>query len=201
MISFLKPKSFLFLVLSIPAIPIVVMGMEFPWTDETYAKLIHVSGEMSVRLLLITLFISPLKLLFPKASFWKWMMKHRRYFGIASFLYLTLHLGVYILHLPEVLRIFSDFYKSTYFAGWLAFIILLILALTSNSRSIKKLGVKNWKNVQRFVYLAVLLSAMHWLFKEELEIGPVIVHFIPLLILELIRMYRIHSVSTKQTSN
>lgn len=186
----IQSKYFLFALLSLPLIPITNMWLSAPWTEESYANLIHVTGETSVRLLVLTLFISPFKLLFPKNNFWKWMMRHRKHFGVASFMYALIHMGVYVVYQPKFMAMVSDLSQATYIFGWLAFVILLALAATSTNWAIKKMGVRSWKNLQRGVYLAAIFTALHWLFKEDGEIGPVLVHFLPLLLFECIRIYR-----------
>ncbi len=198
--SVFKSKYFLYLILAIPLIPIYKDLGSFPLSEETYANLLHLTGEMSVRIFLLTLFISPFKLLFPKNKFWKWMLKHRRQIGIIAFLYLLLHFGIYLVNLPSISQFVLDLYETTYITGWLAFIIMLALALTSNSFSVKMLGAKNWKNVHRFAYLVILLSGLHWLSKEKMEIGPIVVHFLPLLILEMLRFYKNHDKVQKTKS-
>ena len=52
-------------------LPILPMIFEYPWSEDSYKQLIHVTGEVSARLLIITLIITPLKMMFPKNRFWK----------------------------------------------------------------------------------------------------------------------------------
>lgn len=176
------------IILGFPLIPILGLYRQYPWTKATYENLIHVSGEFSIRLLILTLLITPLLTLFPQSKFWKWMRRYRREFGLASFFYLVVHLSAYLLHLPSTTQMLKEFYQSTYFAGWMAFVIMVVLALTSHPYFIRKLEFIYWKNIQRSVYLVAFLSAMHWLLKEKFEPVPVLIHFMPLVILELIRV-------------
>ncbi|HDN27866.1 MAG TPA: hypothetical protein ENG03_12395 [Thioploca sp.] len=72
-----KSKYFLYFLLSLPSIPLFIGMASYPWTEEIYGQLTHSSGETAVRLLILTLLISPLKLIFHQNGFWKWMMQHR----------------------------------------------------------------------------------------------------------------------------
>lgn len=185
-------KNYLHLIiLAIPLLPILVLFSQYPWSDDNYHQLIHLSGEMSVRLLILTLMITPFLMLFPQNRFWKWMRRHRKEFGLISFFYLLIHISIYCLHLPKAMQLLKDFYLSTYFAGWIAFVLMCVLALTSHNYFLRKLGYIYWKNIQRSVYVVAFLSAMHWLLKEKIELLPVLVHFIPLMLLEFMRVKKL----------
>ena len=176
------------IILALPIIGISGLYSQYPWDKETYESLIHISGELSIRLLILTLLITPVLSLFPQSKFWKWMRRYRKDFGLASFCYLVIHLSVYLIHLPKASQILKELYQATYFAGWAAFVLMVILALTSHTYFIRKLGFVHWKNIQRSVYVVAFLSAMHWLLKEKFEPLPVLVHFVPLVLLELVRI-------------
>lgn len=64
------------------------------------------------------------------------------------------------------------------------------LALTSNDASVRKLG-RRWKTLQRFVYLAAVATLAHWLFVSR-GVGPALVNFAPLAVLETLRVWRIY---------
>jgi sulfoxide reductase heme-binding subunit YedZ len=71
--------------------------------------------------------------------------------------------------------------------GWAAFLIFIPLAITSNDTS-QRLMRKAWKQLQRWVYPAAVLTLGHWIFVHN-NIGPALVHFVPLAALELYRVY------------
>jgi sulfoxide reductase heme-binding subunit YedZ len=80
----------------------------------------------------------------------------------------------------------SKFYIWT---GWLAFFIFIPLAITSTNGWIRRLGSK-WKLLQRWVYGAAVLTLLHWAALHDWGgIGPALVHFIPLALLETYRVY------------
>lgn len=184
-------KLLLYIILGLPLTPIVRMMSAVPWTDEGYRQLIHVSGEMAARLMILTLMITPLAMIFSNGKFWKWMKRNRRILGLASFFYTLIHMCVYLIQQAEFQTVLADLGKLTYIFGWLSFTVLLPIAATSTNWAIQKMGGKSWKRLQRFVYIAALFVILHWLFKAEMEVGPVVVHFAPLCLLQMYRLYYI----------
>ena len=66
--------------------------------------------------------------------------------------------------------------------------IFVPLAVTSNDSSVRRLK-RWWKPIHRWIYLAALLTLLHWVFVHN-NLGPALVHFIPLGLLELYRVIR-----------
>lgn len=187
----LHSPLFIWTLLALPSIP--MMGMLYlgqsPEEGMTVAKaLLHPTGEFSARFLIISMVISPLVLLFPQSRYWRWMMKRRRYFGVAAFCYAAFHTVLYIIDMPSLAAILGEFFALGIWTGWLAMFIFLPLAVTSNDWSVKVMGAK-WKVLQRFVYLAAVGTLLHWLFVHN-DFGPALVHFIPLAGLEAYRIRR-----------
>jgi sulfoxide reductase heme-binding subunit YedZ len=103
-------------------------------------------------------------------------------------LYASIHvlifLGLdYLFNLQLIWKDLSD--KRYILAGAGSFLILLPLALTSFQWWMKRLG-KNWKKLHRMIYLAALLSAVHyvWLVKTDIRV-PLIYTVLILLLLAL----------------
>lgn len=170
-------------VLSLPAVAIVARICFAEWSEEAFAQAMHISGEMAVRLLVASLFATPLLRIWPRARFPRWLRRNRRTLGVASFAYGALHAGIYIGHRrwPDVV---DDLSKATYIAGWLALLVMVPLAMTSFDSSQKRLG-KRWIVLHRLAYLAGIAGAAHWLLKPDANtLGPVLVHFLPLALLE-----------------
>lgn len=112
-------------------------------------------------LLLITLSMTPLQ----KITGWGGWIAVRRQLGLWSFCYLCLHIAAYAVFLLglDLQQLVSDLGKRPYiFVGAVAFIGLLILALTSNRYSIRRLG-RRWKLIHRSVYGILALGLLHML--------------------------------------
>lgn len=126
----------------------------------TYGEFIHASGDWSAWLLMATLAVTPLKLMFPTARWPKELLVRRRYFGVASFLYAVPHVAAYVIRLPGE-RIAGEALEPGMAVGWIAFAIFLPLAATSNDSAVRVLGAR-WKTLHRFVYVAAILTFVHW---------------------------------------
>lgn len=120
------------------------------------------TGKTTLRLLLISLAITPVRRLSPRLS---WLIKFRRLLGLFAFFYATLHLTTWIaLYCGfDVNAMAADIAKRRYvtagMAGWL---LLLPLAATSTNWSIRKLGGKNWTRLHRLVYFAAIAGIVHY---------------------------------------
>ena len=88
-------------------------------------------------------------------------MQNRRYLGVATFAYAVPHLVAYLWKLASVAKVLEEGADPGMWTGWIALIIFLALAITSNNFSTLKLG-RRWKNLHRFVYLAAILTFAHW---------------------------------------
>ena len=174
---------FLWALLALPSVALLYRYMD---GSSFYGEIIHLSGQWATQLLIFSLAVSPLRLLFPKAPWNAWLLRSRRYFGVASFAYAALHTGVYVVKKATFDRILSEGLEAGLLTGWLALIVFLPLAITSNNYSVRLLR-RNWKFLHRLVYLATALVFAHWLltaFDRSLSIY----HIATLLALEFIRL-------------
>lgn len=150
-------------------------------------KLLHPTGEFAARFLIITMMITPLMMLFKGWRGPRWLMKRRRYLGVAAFGYALLHTVFYLIDEGAVAFSTGEISKLYIWTGWLAFIIFVPLAITSTDRWVRRLG-PNWKTLQRFVYAAAVLTLLHWAALHDWKgVGPAMVHFLPIVALELYR--------------
>ncbi len=181
----LNSRYFLWIILALPFVWLVNayrMGGLF------YGEVIHVSGEFSARLLILTLAVTPLRLMFGNARWPIWLLHRRRYFGVASFLYALLHTMVYLQKKAGLALVLQEGENFDMWSGWLAFCIFLVLAITSNDASVRRLQ-RTWKKLHRWVYLAALLSFTHWII-IAFDFVPGLIHFLILLSLETYRLWK-----------
>lgn len=130
----------------------------------------HGTGDWTLRLLLITLAITPLR----KLTHQYWLINFRRMFGLFAFFYGTLHLMTYVwldkfFDVHEMLR---DIAKRRFItAGMTAFALMIPLALTSTKWAIRKLGGKRWQILHRLIYASAAAGVIHyiWLVKADLR--------------------------------
>ena len=133
------------------------------------------TGYAGLLLLLLTLAITPLRIIFGFTS----LLRIRRALGLYTFAYVVLHLltfaGWDYGFDWDLLRT-AIFNQQYVLLGFAAFFLLLLLALTSTTKWQKRLGPR-WKELQRLIYLIALLDIAHvmWLRKNIWEPWPYLV--------------------------
>ena len=162
--------------------------------DASAHRLLHPTGEFAARFMILAMVITPLRLLFPNHRWPLWLLKRRRYLGVAAFGYALLHTAFYLIDKGSLSAVLGDVLELSIWTGWLAFLIFVPLAMTSNDWAVKRLK-RAWKSLQRWVYGAAALTLAHWIFLEY-EVGAALVHFLPLAGLELYRIIQNHRTST-----
>lgn len=172
------------------AVPAALMLWEFFFGIHSWGLLLDQSGEWAMRMLILTLAISPLRLILKQlhsGPYWPaWLLKRRRELGLATFLYAALHLGAYLLRQSNLHVVLFDMQYIEYTLGWIAFVTLLALALTSNDASVHKLGTW-WKPLQRIVYVSAIATLLHW-YLIRLDHSTLWLHLVPLALLEGYRL-------------
>lgn len=142
------------------------------WQGELGANpvetLSHRTGDWSLRFLLLTLAVTPLR----RLTGWNGLQKFRRMLGLFAFFYVCLHFGVYLVfdQFFDWRAIVEDVAKRPYIAvGFTGFLLLIPLAVTSTSGMMKRLG-RNWQRLHRLVYPIGVLGVLHygWLVKADL---------------------------------
>ncbi len=182
--SILQSRYVLWLILAIPALPMLAEI----WSQGIDDGLLHPTGEFSARFMMIAMVATPLRMLFPQSRIPRWLIKYRREFGVAAALYAALHTIVYIVDMGTLQAMLDEFTALGIWTGWLATLLFIPLALTSNDVSVRAMGTA-WKTLQRLVYPAAVATLVHWIFVDN-DLGPALVHFVPLAALETYRIWR-----------
>ena len=130
----------------------------------------HSTGNWTLTFLLITLSITPLR----KLSGQAWLIRFRRMLGLFAFFYGTLHLMTYVWldKFFDWRAMLQDIDRRRFItAGLTAFVLMIPLALTSTSWSIRKLGGKRWRALHRLIYFSAIAGVIHyiWLVKADLR--------------------------------
>jgi methionine sulfoxide reductase heme-binding subunit len=187
----LDSRLALWVLMMAPTIPMVAAVVSGRVDDEgrlAYEFLLHPTGEFAARFMLFAMALTPLRLLFPNAKFVRWLLQRRRYFGLAAFVYAVFHTILYLVDMGNLQSVLGEFWSLGIWSGWLAMFIFTPLAFTSNDRSVRYLGLK-WKRLQRLIYVAAAATLLHWIFVHN-NIGAAILHFAPILGLEIYRVLR-----------
>ncbi|MBY6201904.1 ferric reductase-like transmembrane domain-containing protein [Maritalea mobilis] len=151
--------------------------------------LVHPTGEWAARLLIVTMMATPLMLLFKGWRGPRWLRKNRRYLGVAAFGYAALHTVFYLIDKGSMTRVLGELERTYIWAGWIAFLIFVPLAITSMDYAQRLMG-KHWKTLQRTTYVAAVFTLLHWAALHNWDHpGAAIVHFAPLIALEAYRVW------------
>jgi sulfoxide reductase heme-binding subunit YedZ len=148
--------------------------------------LVHPSGEWSARLIVFALMLTPLSVIFRGRRWVAWLIRRRRAFGVAGFGYALLHLLFYLLDMENVRNVLAEIGALGIWTGWVAFLLFLPLALTSNDASMRALK-GGWKKLQRLAYPAAVLTLVHWMFVHD-NLAAALINFAPLALLQAWRI-------------
>lgn len=132
------------------------------------------TGEWSLRLLVVTLLVSPLR----QWTGWALVMRLRRMLGLYAFFYACVHLAsfghFYIGWSGALLA--EELAERPYIAvGFAAWLLLLPLALTSTRGWQRRLR-RNWQRLHRLIYPAAVLACLHLLWQARSDIGEALVY-------------------------
>jgi methionine sulfoxide reductase heme-binding subunit len=119
------------------------------------------TGDWTLRGLCLVLAITPLRLMLQAPG----LLRLRRTVGVATFVYACVHLLCYAWFDQgfDLTDIWRDILKRPFiWLGFSAWVLMLPLAATSFNTTIRWLGGKRWQALHRLVYVAALLSVLHF---------------------------------------
>jgi len=127
----------------------------------------HGTGDWTLRFLVFTLTITPLRQLLRLPE----LIRFRRMLGLFAFFYACLHFTTYLVFdkFFDVHEIWKDVYKRPFITvGFLAFTLLIPLAITSTAGWIRRLGGRRWRILHRAIYISACCGVIHyyWLVKS-----------------------------------
>jgi sulfoxide reductase heme-binding subunit YedZ len=149
------------------------------------AKITHATGDWTLRFIVITLAISPVR----KLTGWNWLIRFRRMVGLYAFFYGSLHFLIYVIAdrfagldfqngiwtwstaRALVASIWEDIYKRPYITvGFTGLVAMAPLAVTSTAGWIRRLGGRNWNRLHRLIYVTAVAGVIHywWLVKADI---------------------------------
>jgi sulfoxide reductase heme-binding subunit YedZ len=168
-------------------LPAMLMMRPYVFGDVIAMDMLQPTGEWSARFMIAAMVLSPLLSLIGPRPWLSWLIQRRRALGVAAFGYAVLHLVFYIIDMGNLDDILAEFLALGIWTGWAAMLLFVPLGLTSNDASMRALKA-GWKRLQRLVYPAAVLVLVHWIFIHN-NLGPALVHFIPLVLLVAARYF------------
>lgn len=168
--SFRALKPFVFLLCLLPLAHLVWKGFAGELGANPIEVITHATGDWTLRLLLITLSITPLR----KLSRLHALIQFRRMLGLFAFFYGCLHLLTYVWldQFFDVHSMIKDIAKRPFITmGFAGFVLMVPLAITSTRKMIQRLGGKRWNRLHQLIYLSATAGAIHfyWLVKKDVS--------------------------------
>lgn len=130
---------------------------------------LHEIGVWAVRLLLITLAVTPLR----RIGAWPRAITLRRMLGVSAFFYAAIHLTLYVVQQNFCLGfVASEILLRVYLTiGFVALVGLMALAMTSTDRAMRRLGGKKWQRLHYLVYPLSVLGLAHFFLQSKINVG------------------------------
>ena len=162
-------KLAVFAALFAPAVWIAVQ-YDMGWLkSDTVKSVIHESGLWAIRILLVSLAVSPLR----RIGQWNRLIAVRRMLGVAVLFYGLGHFSLYIVQqgfdLPHVAgEIVLRLYLTI---GFLALLGLAALGATSTDAMIRRIGAARWNGLHTLAYPVALLALLHFMLQSKLDVS------------------------------
>jgi sulfoxide reductase heme-binding subunit YedZ len=163
-------KAFVFVICLVPLFVLVERALHGRLGANPVEFVQHATGDWTLRFLVFTLSITPLRKLLHLPE----LIRFRRMLGLFAFFYVCLHFLTYIG--PDqsfkLAGMWQDVAKRKFVTvGFLGFVLLIPLALTSTAGWIRRLGGKRWQALHRAVYVSAVCGVIHyyWLVKSDVR--------------------------------
>lgn len=170
--KFLKPAVFLLAL--VPFALLLIRALQNNLGPDPAQELSIETGEWTLRFLLITLALTPLRDFTGRSEF----VRQRRMLGLFALFYATVHLLGWMTFILGFrwFAIVEELIERPYITvGFTSYLILFALGITSPKAMMRKLG-KNWKRLHRLVYLASVLGVVHLLWILRTDIGEAVLY-------------------------
>jgi sulfoxide reductase heme-binding subunit YedZ len=177
-------KLLVFAAALVPFAHLVWRGFNGDLTADPLVEITNETGIWTLRFVVITLAITPIR----RLSGWNAVIRFRRMLGLFAFFYAMLHFLTYVigdrfasLDFPDgfvaastlvnlMASIWEDVAKRPYITvGFIAFVSMIPLALTSTAGWIRRLGGRNWQRLHRLIYLTGIAGVTHYWWRVKAD--------------------------------
>jgi methionine sulfoxide reductase heme-binding subunit len=177
-------KPLVFAAALVPFAHLVWRGVNGNLTADPLVEITNETGLWTLRFVVITLAITPVR----RLSGWNAIIRFRRMLGLFAFFYAMLHFLTYLvgdrfasLDFPDgfvawstfinlMASIWEDIAKRPYITvGFIAFVSMIPLALTSTAGWIRRLGGRNWQRLHRLIYLTGIAGVVHYWWRVKAD--------------------------------
>lgn len=184
---YLTNKVFVFFIAILPFIRLFYLALNDRLTAHPIEFIEHFTGYWSLTILLILLLLTPIRQIFKLNK----QIRLRRMLGLFVFFYAFLHVATYLWLDYDFSYdgIVSDVIKHPrILVGFIAFILLIPLAATSNNASIRRLGT-GWVKLHSLVYLVAMLAVTHFWMLVKRDIREPLIFAMVLFLLLAVRVF------------
>lgn len=162
-------KPLVFLLCSVPFLWLLIRALSGRLSVNPIEDVTLTTGIWALRFLLMTLLVTPVR----RLTGWNRIIQFRRMLGLFSFFYTALHFLTYLV-LDQFFAldlIAEDIFKRPFItAGFVAFVLMIPLAVTSTKGWIRRLG-RRWQLLHRLIYISAVAAAVHYLWKVKIMMG------------------------------
>lgn len=148
------------------------------------------TGDWTLYFLCLTLAVTPVR----RLTGWNWLIRLRRMLGLFAFFYASLHFITFFWfdHFFDMGEMLKDVVKRPFITvGFIAFVLLIPLAVTSTNGMVRRLGGKRWQWLHRAIYLIAPLGILHfwWMKAGKNDFAEPILFGVIVAVLLLMRVY------------
>jgi len=151
-----------------PVLALVYFTLTHDLGPRPRTEAIHEMGLWAIRFLLLSMFVSPMRRIARYAT----LVDVRRMIGVAAYLYIALHLLLYIAdQMFDLGKVASEIVLRYYLTiGFTAWVGLAVLAATSNDYMVRRLGGIRWRRLHLFIFPVAVLGSIHYFMQSKLEV-------------------------------
>jgi len=200
-------KPILFVVCLLPLAWLAAGAFNIAGVDlgaDPVARVLHQLGQWGLRFIIITLCITPLRVLLG----WPWLVLLRRMLGLFAFTYVLLHFLTWLILDQGFLldpgftwhSIVKDITKRPFITiGFAALLLLIPLAMTSTNGMMRRLG-KRWQQLHRLIYVIAILGVWHYYWQVKKDVREPLIYAAIVLVLLGWRVWNARKRAAKTSS-
>jgi methionine sulfoxide reductase heme-binding subunit len=162
-------KPLIFVLSLVPAAYLVFLGFTNNLGVNPAETLQLETGTWALRFLIATLTVTPLR----RLTGWNRVISYRRMLGLFAFFYAFAHFLTYLI-LDQYFaldQMMADVVKRPFITmGFIAFVLMIPLALTSTKGWIRRLG-RRWQSLHRLIYVSAAAASIHYVWKVKVVLG------------------------------
>lgn len=161
-------KLLVFILLFVPGTWLAIRLANGWLGPKPITEALHTTGTWGVRLLLLSLCVTPLR----RLAQWNKLLLVRRMLGVGALTYLLIHFVLYTVSLHfDLAQVASEIVLRIYLTiGFVALLGLATLGATSTDAAIKRLGPARWNRLHQIVYVLVVLGLLHFFMQAKLDV-------------------------------